>query len=593
MARITSLWWPAIGRRYHVTISYVVIIVCFMQIFQPSLTVAVDLSQVDKKGLFHSLMASRCNMSCAGSAAQAVCGTDGVTYPSRCDLKRAKKCDRKNVKVKHPGKCAGDSAPVGKCTLERLEALQVTQTAQNSDVLIPTCKEDGSFHHIQCHNSSGYCWCVTKEGRHIPGTSSKGPRPTCSKASKRNKRKGGRVGKSRKTKEECGPKERQLFNTGLIKVFKEEYDRVNPSPPPSKGGLQAPGFGTEKAVVLWKFDELDVNKDGKLKFKEIRKFKKMVKKLMKPKLCAKDFLNFCDKKTARTIDRSDWTLCLGVDLKLSFHMFLSMNSASHVTSTSKPSHVPREDTIKVPLPPSFVATHMATLNSGPSSNSLANRHEKKETSQNCLEERESAMNDNSQEPNAKYYIPSCTPSGHWEKAQCHHNGYCWCVSESTGEPIPGTATFNVTPSCTFENERELKGCPLEHKRKFLIDLMADLTEERKKSLLEGDNHNNTNPTETLAQRETVARWKLKNLDKNNNGILERKEWRPFRKTTLKNKSYPRKCRRSFLRYCDEDNNKKITFEEWKDCLGLNQFQFNSLPINPKRSGKNPFMDQLT
>jgi hypothetical protein len=60
---------------------------------------------------------------------------------------------------------------------------------------------------------------------------------------------------------------------------------------------------------------LDVNKDGKLKFKEIRKFGKMVKKLIKPKPCAKRFLDFCDKKVDRTIEKAEWTLCLGVDIK--------------------------------------------------------------------------------------------------------------------------------------------------------------------------------------------------------------------------------------------------------------------------------------
>lgn len=84
---------------------------------------------------------------------------------------------------------------------------------------------------------------------------------------------------------------------------------------PLLGGHEDDEFGTEKAIVLWKFNELDKNKDGKLKFKEIRHFKKMVKKLIKPKPCAQEFLNFCDKKPDRTIEKADWTLCLGVDIK--------------------------------------------------------------------------------------------------------------------------------------------------------------------------------------------------------------------------------------------------------------------------------------
>ncbi|KAH9502297.1 hypothetical protein Btru_073367 [Bulinus truncatus] len=485
-----------------------------------------------------------------------------------------------------------DTGPHSKCVRERNEATEASRKNQNSDVLIPTCNPDGSYFQIQCHTSSGYCWCVTREGRHIAGTSSKERRPTCNVNRKKRK---GRGGNTRKAKEECSTKDRQAFNTALIKVFKDEYDRANSVN--TTTGSEDNEYGTEKAIVLWKFNELDKNKDGKLKFKEIRHFKKMVKKLIKPKPCAKEFLNFCDKKPDRTIEKPDWTLCLGVDIKLSFHIFLSLNSASETTSSIRPVESPKNETQvrhQVPLLPS---PNFSVLNGGPSFTSSSNRpdkQERKESSQNCLKEREDAIKDNSQQPNAKYFIPACTSNGLWEKAQCHeHNGYCWCVSETTGVPIPGTATFNVTPNCVFDGDRELKGCPFEQKRKFLMDLLSDLTEERKKALAETVATSNPLPAENLALLETVARWKLKNLDKNNNEILEKKEWRPFRKTTLKNKTYPRKCRRSFLRYCDGDNNKKITFDEWKDCLGLNQIPFNSLPINPKRKGKNPFMDQLT
>ncbi|GFO16913.1 sparc-related modular calcium-binding protein 1-like isoform x2, partial [Plakobranchus ocellatus] len=172
--------------------------------------------------------------------------------------------------------------------------------------------------------------------------------------------------------------------------------------------------------------------------------------------------------------------------------------------------------------------------------------------------------------------------------------------EKTGIPIPGTATFRVAPNCNFENDREMKGCPFQMKRRFLVDLMGDLTEERKVALRAKNNESSIGPEDNLSLRETVARWKLKTLDANGNGILERKEWRPIRRTTLKNRNYPRKCRRNFLRYCDEDDNKRITYEEWKACLGLNDFvglspenNFNSLPLNPQRTGKNPFVDQLT
>ena len=53
-------------------------------------------------------------------------------------------------------------------------------------------------------------------------------------------------------------------------------------------------------------------------------------------------------------------------------------------------------------------------------------------------------------------------------------------------------------------------------------------------------------------------------------ILERQEWGDLRGTLKKNKDYPRKCRRQFLRYCDENNDKTLSLDEWRDCLGLNR-----------------------
>lgn len=32
------------------------------------------------------------------------------------------------------------------------------------------CEDDGSFSNKQCHQSSGYCWCVNYDGIEIKGT---------------------------------------------------------------------------------------------------------------------------------------------------------------------------------------------------------------------------------------------------------------------------------------------------------------------------------------------------------------------------------------------------------------------------------------
>ncbi|MGD1539679.1 thyroglobulin type-1 repeat-containing protein, partial [Vibrio harveyi] len=45
----------------------------------------------------------------------------------------------------------------------------------------PECDDQGNYLPMQCWHSTGYCWCVDKEGNEIPDTRIRGrPRPQCS-----------------------------------------------------------------------------------------------------------------------------------------------------------------------------------------------------------------------------------------------------------------------------------------------------------------------------------------------------------------------------------------------------------------------------
>ena len=47
---------------------------------------------------------------------------------------------------------------------------------------IPQCEEDGSYSEVQCHGSTGYCWCVDGEGNKRLETEVRpGLRPNCTK----------------------------------------------------------------------------------------------------------------------------------------------------------------------------------------------------------------------------------------------------------------------------------------------------------------------------------------------------------------------------------------------------------------------------
>ena len=44
---------------------------------------------------------------------------------------------------------------------------------------MPECETDGSFKEVQCHGSTGYCWCVDKEGNKREETEIRFKKPDC------------------------------------------------------------------------------------------------------------------------------------------------------------------------------------------------------------------------------------------------------------------------------------------------------------------------------------------------------------------------------------------------------------------------------
>ncbi|RUS78438.1 hypothetical protein EGW08_013812, partial [Elysia chlorotica] len=264
-----------------------------------------------------------------------VCGTNDLTYSSRCELKKAKKCDGLRVRVKHKGQCSEG-------TIKSTKARR-----KDNQVLVPTCKPDGTFNEIQCHARTGYCWCVTEDGKHMPGSSVKGRRPNC---------------------------------RGIRIIYKYIYRHIITKI-----------YGTERAIVIWKFEELDKNRDDILKFKEVRNFGRIVKKLIQPRACAKRFVRYCDKVKDRKIEKAEWTLCLGVDIRCNQLLLkCTPNSLNN---------------FYIIMPCNFFVESFT-----------------------CIDGKRDALALYSQEPDAKHYIPACQSNGMWEKAQCHkETGYCWCV----------------------------------------------------------------------------------------------------------------------------------------------------------------------
>jgi len=76
----------------------------------------------------------------------------------------------------------------------------------------------------------------------------------------------------------------------------------------------------------------------------------------------------------------------------------------------------------------------------------------------CAVDRTRAHSLDKSDPLARIYIPECETNGMYRRAQCHNaTGYCFCVDDSTGVPIPGTSTHNATPDCSEIKTRKMKG----------------------------------------------------------------------------------------------------------------------------------------
>ena len=110
----------------------------------------------------------------------------------------------------------------------------------------------------------------------------------------------------------------------------------------------------------------------------------------------------------------------------------------------------------------------------------------------------------------------------------------------------------------------VSGCPEAKKQLFLRDLM-DLMEKKFKTSSAADSSSDVTDKWPASKEERVATWHFVMLDKNKNKVLERKEWKSFR-TMVANNRHLRRCGKKLPRYCDVNNDRRISMTEWLSCL---------------------------
>uniref|UniRef100_A0A8C1DFM9 SPARC related modular calcium binding 1 n=1 Tax=Cyprinus carpio carpio TaxID=630221 RepID=A0A8C1DFM9_CYPCA len=210
----------------------------------------------------------------------------------------------------------GKPEKVPSCDQERQTAQDEAQQNPREAIFIPDCGLQGLYKPVQCHQSTGYCWCVMVDtGRPIPGTSARYKKPECDSAAR-----------SRDSEMEDLFRDRDLtgcpegkkveFITSLLDALTTDMVQAINSPTPSGGGRFVepdPSHTLEERVVHWYFAQLDDNGSHDINKKEMKPFKRYVKKKAKPKRCARKFTDYCDLNKDKTISLQELKGCLGVN----------------------------------------------------------------------------------------------------------------------------------------------------------------------------------------------------------------------------------------------------------------------------------------
>ncbi|XP_042186289.1 SPARC-related modular calcium-binding protein 1 isoform X11 [Oncorhynchus tshawytscha] len=405
---------------------------------------------------------THCGIICSRTQGKPVCGSDGRSYDTGCDLQRAR-CKDRSLTLAHRGRCRGknsvriDQLPVvpaptsvsegknleledggqSKCRVERNQALEQAKRPQES-IFIPECNEDGTFAQVQCHTLTGYCWCVTTDGKPVSGSSVHNRTPVCSgsvtdkpsgppssgrkddgskptptmetqtlpdgdeKVPSCDQERQSALDEARQNPREaiyipdCGPGglhkpvqchqstgycwcvlvdtgrpipgtstryqtpecdstarsmvsdvedpfqgrdltgcpegKKMEFITSLLDALTTDMVQAINSPTPSGGGRLMepdPSHTLEERVVHWYFTQLDNNSSHDINKKELKPFKRYVKKKAKPKKCARKFTDYCDLNKDKAISLLELKGCLGVSKEGS-----SVSSINQGTSRS-------------------------------------------------------------------------------------------------------------------------------------------------------------------------------------------------------------------------------------------------------------------
>lgn len=520
-------------------------------------------------------------------------------------------------------------------------------------VIVPDCDplNPQKFSPIQCHNSTGYCWCVDPvDGKPIPNTSVRRDNPDCNGRRDNSHLRSRIIRKEPTSSSSC---DQNAFSANLLALIKNEFRAIS----------KASSYDvTDRRVLIWKFQQLDTDRDGHLRKRELRSFRKTAKTSVEPRACVKSWLRVLDKNQDNLIVKSEWTEYFTPKSPASLNAGGDEGSDRHLSPLSRPSsgmdpldfleavHSRAQSMSTNPVTNSGHGNHNHNSNSGnnardglPSASSsssvssskkggdplasllsesrskeltgeMGEEEEEEEltlsSGKDCFSARQQAESGLVKNPSSKTYIPVCTESGKYEEVQCYRE-ICWCVDVDKGLPLkvsPGSQGSSK-PDCKHAKPvSRPKDCPYGQKLEFLRLLTALFTHEMLSK--------STSTSSTSRVKNQVLQWKFNQLDKNRDKFIDLTEWKSFKRSLRGSKdsksraSAPsndskfdsvRHCFRLFFRGCDLNKDKIVTETEWFECTGKNlpldqhfdqQRVAKNTNSNTGRRGPNPFQTIL-
>ncbi|KAL9875147.1 SPARC-related modular calcium-binding protein 2 isoform X4 [Glossina fuscipes] len=219
----------------------------------------------------------------------------------------------------------------------------------------------------------------------------------------------------------------------------------------------------------------------------------------------------------------------------------------------------------------------------------------------CNEARDYALKHRTKTP--PKFIPRCKSDGTYALIQCLADTGCWC-SDKEGKPIENTSVRNGKPKChdyskanirrspphTTGTRRSTKRiCSQTDRALFNGNLFKIFQSEYIRVCQQNEKGGLGKLMKPFAMRHDneVTDWKFANLDANANEILDKNEYRELKKL-VKRAVKPRRCGRAFGKFCDLDNDARLSRLEWNSCLSKdnNNLLIPKSPDSPLKETEN-------